>query len=93
MFAALSRKSVESATNIDSVLGVEALEHGRILEHVGQHDEANLRAAQVAVFDFALSAVARRQSDSRQLTVHVVLGVLHRASGHLKKKGSNSEAR
>ena len=39
---------------LDFVLGIESLEHRRILEHVGQNDEANFAATDVAVLQFAL---------------------------------------
>ena len=49
------------------------LEERRCLEHVGQHREAQLRAADVDALELADAAVARRVRHAAQLHVHRVL--------------------
>jgi len=52
---------------------VELLQYGRVLEHVGQHDEAHVRAADVAMRAcFAASRASERHDGL--LANHVILG-------------------
>ena len=59
------------------------LEHRRVLQHVGQDEEADLAAADVDVLKLRRSPVAVRHVDVGELAVHVVLGLQQLATVHL----------
>lgn len=53
---------------------LDGLEHGRVLEHVRQDDEADLAAAYVDLLELGSAAVTIGDRDVAHQTVHVVLG-------------------
>lgn len=63
------------STTETSALGIDPLEHGRVLEHIGQDHPTNLAATNEGILERRTSAVARCVRDVGQLTVHVVLGL------------------
>jgi len=74
-------RSAPAATSTTAL--VHIFEHGRVFQHVGQDEEANLRAPDVHVLQLRHAAVAMCHCDFGHVAIHVVFGFDQLASIHL----------
>ena len=69
---AADRRTTSGKTNTPST-DVSAAEHGRVAEHVGDDEEAYVRAANVNLIEMRDATVAGGDGNVLELDVHVIL--------------------